>query len=1426
MAHRLPLILAVLLTAPLAIGADDYYQAWRWSHLGTEEGLPTETVLAVEESSDSTLWVGLRSGVAWFDGYRFTALGPEHGVPDQPVGSLAPLTGGQMALTIEGALYTGGRDGFVLAPLPFAIYSVGAGESGRLALLSREMGVFLWQDGEVVPIPLPPQLTPRDVLGVSSSRGTVWLRTQTGSFRLVDRQWVAEQRERNLKHLATTPDGRRYGSADLPLGDRGLWSWEPGRPLVRHAEEVTDLIRIIEAGPGNRVVVVFESGAVLTRHGGAWASLEPAPQAMRDVLGATYRSNGDLALATSHGLRLYRASSRHWQRWYMPGGGARNRIDEILETANGDVWLGTDGGVEVRHRDGRISWFDEVLGQPLRIVTALGEDNEGGVWVGSGAYWAGAFRYHEGQWRFYGADEGMEASRIHRIHRDREGRLYFLGLSGAAGSTRRQEAVVATYYRGHLGRFEVEPRLATERLHSMAQTPDGAIWLSGELGIGRFLNNSWTYWTTAEGLRHSGIFTMAADARGQVYFADRRHGLGRLDLAGHVEYFDASDGLIHDQVWDLAVDGDDRAWAATRGGLSSLLDGMWTNYGSATGLEALELWPVMVGETATLVGSAGNGTFILDRETTAPPVRVYFEPSLVTEDRVVVRWKPLSFDGRMPSDRIQTRLALDEGPWSAWSRSREVVLSGLTPGPHTVRVQGAGPAGNYIEGGFTTQFHVPASLYSRPVFFLPVGISVLAVCLLSVALATRRRRHAVDMAVSEDRYRSFFEQAPISLWEQDFSEVRAYLARLNLPDETALREHLRARRRAVFDLSRRVRILDANQATLQLFGCDSLETMVGQLHRIFRRDSHAAFAEGMVALHRGDTRFLRDTVAYTLQGTPLHVVLNWAVAPGSEVDYERILVSVLDVTPQRRAAEELRQAARVAEEANRAKSAFLANTSHEIRTPINAVMGMAQALQEEALSFRAAEQVGTILQASEALTEVIDDLLDLSKIEAGQLELETLTYDPVETARAACRTLEARAADKGIALSVTIDAGTVRSVDGDRVRLRQVLLNLLGNAIKFTASGSVELRLRSAVEEGGVRLCFEVTDTGMGIPADRLEHIFEPFTQADASVTRTHGGTGLGLSISKRLVEMMGGHIAAESLPGAGSAFSFDVLAAPGSGRVLEQASEAPEAGRPLDILLVEDNALNRKVVHALLRRDAHRITEVENGALAVDAVRSGQTYDVILMDMQMPVMDGLAATETIRQHEAEIGRAWVPIIALTANAMQGDRERCLAAGMNDFLAKPVRKEQLRAALARIESSGAAGPPGPGPQVRQPDTSILDPAPLDELRDLAELDDDLTLTGFIGEFLDDAVQVLRRARQALAEGDTEALQRQVHTLKGNSRQLGAAELGNRAESLEQEIKDGAEVDVGARLDQLQLSLERAAELLEEVARNEERQSPE
>ncbi|MBT5962365.1 MAG: PAS domain S-box protein, partial [Gemmatimonadetes bacterium] len=427
------------------------------------------------------------------------------------------------------------------------------------------------------------------------------------------------------------------------------------------------------------------------------------------------------------------------------------------------------------------------------------------------------------------------------------------------------------------------------------------------------------------------------------------------------------------------------------------------------------------------------------------------------------------------------------------------------------------------------------------------------------------------------------------------------------------------------------RVVMVNPATSRLLGYDDGELSGRPFRDVMAREFSSV--EDLV-----EEQYL------TKQGLAIPVSLVGAVLRGEDGQPTGFVCVAQDHTERKKAEQDLLRARDAAEDASLAKSAFLANTSHEIRTPINAVMGMAQALQSEDLPPGTADQVDTILQASEALAEIIDDLLDLSKIEAGQLEAETVPFDPVEVVERVRRTLALRADDKGTSLTVTIDPDTARDVEGDVVRLRQILMNLIGNGLKFTEQGSVDVRLSSVPEQGRVRLRVAVQDSGIGIDVDRQAVIFDPFTQADPSITRTHGGTGLGLSISKRLVNMMEGEISVDSRPGEGSTFHFDVLVNAGTGRAAPTIQDKEEPIRPLRILLAEDNPLNRKVARALLRMDSHDITDAENGQIAVDVVRTSPAFDVILMDMQMPVMDGLTATAQIRRLQADAGAAPTPV--------------------------------------------------------------------------------------------------------------------------------------------------------------------------------------
>jgi signal transduction histidine kinase/CheY-like chemotaxis protein len=377
--------------------------------------------------------------------------------------------------------------------------------------------------------------------------------------------------------------------------------------------------------------------------------------------------------------------------------------------------------------------------------------------------------------------------------------------------------------------------------------------------------------------------------------------------------------------------------------------------------------------------------------------------------------------------------------------------------------------------------------------------------------------------------------------------------------------------------------------------------------------------------------------------------------------------------------EELTLAREDAEEANEAKSIFLANMSHEIRTPLNGIVGMIHLIETSKLTEEEKEYLQLAKTSCDALIVVINDILDYSKIEAGKLDLDNIEFSLENVIMNVVGLFQPAVKEKGLKIEAVTKKGVPKSLKGDPFRLRQVISNLIGNAVKFTKKGSIDIIVRKIrnINDNMVKLEFLIKDTGIGIPWDKTEALFKSFSQLDSSMTTTYGGTGLGLVISKKLVEMMKGDIWFESQLGVGSSFYFTIVMELGEEKddnfiLLSEEDEKEELNeKQLKLLLVEDNKVSRRIVVEFAKKKGWEITEAENGKEAVDGFQQ-MTYDAILMDLQLPVIDGFDATRIIRQMETYTNKR-TPIIAMTAYALKGDKEKCLEAGMDDYLSKPLK---------------------------------------------------------------------------------------------------------------------------------------------------------
>ncbi len=577
---------------------------------------------------------------------------------------------------------------------------------------------------------------------------------------------------------------------------------------------------------------------------------------------------------------------------------------------------------------------------------------------------------------------------------------------------------------------------------------------------------------------------------------------------------------------------------------------------------------------------------------------------------------------------------------------------------------------------------------------------------------------------------------------------------------------------------------------------------------------HPDDRQGVIEVLRSHIKGDRPEYERTYRLQDVTGAWTWTLIRGKVVERDdegqavRMVGMAIDINARKQQETAMQQAKEAAERANLAKSEFLANVSHEIRTPMNAILGMVELALDDELAQPQRDRLRIVHDSARSLLAIINDLLDLSKIEAGKFVVDLVRFHLQDEVNLTVRSLGVRAQERGLVLTCDIDPDVPADVVGDPDRLRQVLVNLIGNAIKFTEHGHVAIRVHKVADW---RVRFEIEDTGIGIPPDRLAAIFTPFEQADASTTRRFGGTGLGLTIASRLVHLMHGELAVTSEPGVGSTFTFEVQFAPATTARVRPAPTQPLARpaskRKLQILLAEDNPINQRVATEILKRMGHEVTVVGDGKAAVAAVEAGN-FDLVLMDVQMPVMDGWQATMSLRSSVHAHARS-VQIVALTARATEEDRKRCLAHGMDGFLTKPLQVAEL---LHLCEEGRV--PDRPVRPVAAPTT--MGPAIQDWSVVMQRVGGSATLLArLVGMYREELPTMLKDLRRAVATG--EGLRRVAHRIAGTVGVFGAGHALGLARDIELKAAD-APPELPDLVDALCRELERLdAELVERSA---------
>ena len=772
-------VAALLLPCTLVAQEDHFADAWRWVEFTTESGLPSNDVTGLTETNDGTVWAVTTKGIAWYDGFQWH---PVANMPQERFGAIVPYGSSRVVSNREGMIYVITRDSAVT--LPLRDVSLGAPLDSTTLIVRMEKSLFLYADGHLRPMQGDSDRVNGSIdIFWKTRRNRLWIRTTSGLFTWERDHWQRHlwQDPGEVSLTAIEEAGRAGGIASviLPLDMRGVWEWTDGGTPVRNMEELGYDVKALDMSPAGDAVVVYNSSDIRIRKEGRWSSLTSVQSRLGEVEFVQWRDNGDLWFGTEHGLFLFKQSSSRWEVLAHPSPDARNSINEILQTRNGDLWVGTADGVDIYRKGGTTDHIARIGATQLYTVTGLAEDREGNIWITSGATFDGAYRWNGREWKHFNISGDPEGARFHKIRKDRDGRLWFLGISRHYGYREAKEIGAYVQSGDRFVRWGEEEGLTNGRVYSFTQSSDGALWFGSLDGLSRWtpapsalhsdaptVGGHWTYWSRGKGILYSKVFTLAADSTGRVWFGHATSGSGMeyIDTDDSVHIVTSADGLLNDFVWDLRVDASGTLWVATDRGLCSYAKGIWLTYDEKTGLHFSKLWPVLPMRDVVYAGTRGKGIAILNRgESPWETPRIIIDRPVVETRDVHIRWKAYSYWGEAAPELILTRYRIGDEPWSPWGTTREIVRANVPTGEQAIQVQAKGLVGDFDPKPAEARFSVLPPYYLRPLYYIPIAVLSFGIVALAVVLLARKRKHDLDLRKSEAKFRAVAQMSPSAI---------------------------------------------------------------------------------------------------------------------------------------------------------------------------------------------------------------------------------------------------------------------------------------------------------------------------------------------------------------------------------------------------------------------------------------------------------------------------------------------------------------------------------------------------------------------------------------------------------------------------------------------------------------------------------------